>query len=71
MTSKLIHKLKQRGYKHNQIIDHIKSTPFIHRNETLKRKAKTQQPNKLVFVTQFQTINLQKTLAINKKTMYY
>ena len=53
MTLKLIHKLKQRGYKHNQIINHIKDIPFSERDEALRRKTKTPKSDKLVFVTQY------------------
>ena len=52
MTYKLVHKLKQRGYKHNEIINHIKDIPFSERKETLTRKQKPKQTDKLIFVTQ-------------------
>ena len=53
MALKLIHKLKQRGYKHNQITSHIKDIPFSDRKVALRRKVKTKQPDKLVFATQY------------------
>ena len=53
MTLKLIHKLKQRGYKPNQVIRHIKNIPFNERKEALKRKVKIKQPDKLIFATQY------------------
>ena len=46
MTCKLIHKLKERGYKQNQIIEHIKNIKFDGRREALTRKSK-------LFVTQY------------------
>ena len=52
-TLKLVHKLKQRGYKHNQIINHIKDISFNDRIEALKRKNKAKQTDKLVFVTHY------------------
>ena len=53
MTLKLIHKLKQIGYKPNQVIGHIKDIPFSNRKEALNRKVKTKQPDKLIFATQY------------------
>ena len=53
MTLKLIHKLKQRGYKPNQVFRHIKDIPFNERKEALKRKIKIKQPDKLIFATQY------------------
>ena len=53
MTLKLIHKLKHRGYKHNQIVSHIKDISFSDRKEALTRKVKTKQPEKLIFATQY------------------
>ena len=57
MTLKLIHKLKHRGYKQDQILKHIRSVKFDQRSETLSRKKKktltSQTTKKLVFVTQF------------------
>ena len=43
MTCKLIQKLKQRGYKQNQIVDHIQHIKFTGRKEALKRKNKPKQ----------------------------
>ena len=40
MTCKLIHKLKERGHKQNQIIEHIKNIKFDGRREALTRKSK-------------------------------
>ena len=53
MKCKLVNKLKQRGYKHNQIVNHIKDIKFNERNKTLKRKHKPQQSNKLIFTTHY------------------
>ena len=53
MTYKLVHKLKQRGYKQSQIVHHIKDIKFSERKTALTRKQKPTQPQKLVFVTQF------------------
>ena len=54
MILKLTHKLKERGYKQNQITRHIKSVKFNQRKETLsKTKNHQNQERKLVFITQF------------------
>ena len=54
MILKLTHKLKERGYKHNQITRHINSVKFNQREETLtKSKHKNNNQQKLVFTTQF------------------
>ena len=53
MTCKLIQKLKQRGYKQNQIVDHIQHIKFTGRKEALTRKNKPKQTDKLVFITQY------------------
>ena len=66
MTYKLVHKLKQRGYKHNEIINHIKDIPFSERKETLTRKQKPKQTDKLIFVTQY-TDDIHRIKRIFKK----
>ena len=43
----------QRGYKHNQIVNHVRDIPFSNRKEALTRKIKTKQPNRLIFATQY------------------
>ena len=53
MTLKLVHNLKQRGYKHNQVINHIKDISFNDKTEALRRKHKVIQTDKLVFVTSY------------------
>ena len=54
MTLNLTHRLKERGYKHNQILKHIKSIKFNQRTESLSRKKQRENKiQKLVFVTQF------------------
>ena len=74
MIYKPIHKLKQRGYKHNQIVNHIQDIRFNERNVALTRKQKPKQADKLslVFITQYtddmhrQNLkDLEKTLATN------
>ena len=62
MTCKLIH-IKQRGYKQNQIADHIKDIKFCGRKEALTRKQKS---DKLAFVTQY-TNNIQRIKRILNK----
>ena len=66
MTCKLIHKLKQRGYKQNQIANHIKEIKFSGRKKVLTRKQKPQQTDKLIFVTQY-TDNIQRIKRIFNK----
>ena len=66
MTCKLIHKLKQRGYKQNQIAHHIKDIKFSGRNRALTRKQKAQQTDRLVFVTQY-TDDIQRIRRILNK----
>ena len=53
MTIKLTNRLKQRGYKPNQIVPHINSVKFNQRKRTLFQKPKSNPTKKLVFVTQF------------------
>ena len=70
MTCRLIQKLKQRGYKQSQIVDHIKHIKFTERKQALTRKNKPKQTDKLVFITQY-TDDIQRIkrtlLEINKK----
>ena len=50
MTLQLIHKL--RGYKHDQIISHVRDIPFSDR-KALTRKVRTKQSSKLIFATHY------------------
>ena len=52
-TFKLTHRLKERGYKPDQIIKRISSVKFNQRQESLSRRQKNNQTQKLIFVTQF------------------
>ena len=52
MKLKLIHKLKQRGYKTKEIIEETNKTTFDQRTESLHRKQKTTQRN-IMFCTNY------------------
>ena len=53
MTLKLIHKLKQRGYKQEEILKQIQDIKFTDRQEALKRKTKATGNHRLTFITMF------------------
>ena len=50
MVFKLKNRLTQRGYKQNQIIEHIKTIQFNQRQQILS-KGKTKHPPKIAFTT--------------------
>ena len=58
--------IKQRGYKQNQIANHIKEIKFSGRKKALTRKQKPQQTDKLIYVTQY-TDNIQRIKRIFNK----
>ena len=43
----------QRGYKHDQIINHVRDIPFSDRKEALTRKVRTKQPSKIILATHY------------------
>ena len=53
MKQRLANRLLQRGYKHKQILPHINSIKFNHRQEILFREKPKDNKKKLVFITQF------------------
>ena len=52
MKIKLIHKLKHRGYKKEEVLNEIKDITFSERPQTLLKKVKTKN-QKIIFSTQF------------------
>ena len=68
MTLKLVHKLKERGYSLNEIINHIQNTPLNERETALKQKQNPKHIEKLVFVTRY-TDDVYRIKRIFKKAL--